>query len=254
MSWLEYVQTIEAYDVDVEAIRRHNDAIALFNENADRSAFLQNGYDPDLVNEFCYYPIEEWGTLIQWATNEYNDEGAYKSRLLRASLIMAGLDPDVVEYVQNPTASNVLHDGETLMGIYQHWSRENGVNYPFEQVRFGFNSFSGAITIMPPEQDVVVQDTVEAVDDESNWIPMGEETSGGANDFSHLFTPNFEGITDEHEDYMARRREEEEKELEIQMMEMAYREEEERLQRMEEEWQAQQVLFQQIHGDHYDEY
>lgn len=253
MSWIEYVQTIEAYDVDVEAVNKYNESCALANNNAGRTEFLQRGYDPDCVNEFCYYPIEEWGTLIQWATNEYDDEGAYKVRLLRASLILAGLDPDVVDYVQNPTSSNVIHEGQILMDIYKHWSKENGVNYSFEQVRFGFNSFSGAITIMPPEQNVILQNNLESADDESNWIPMDDETSEEADDFSHLFTPSFEGITNEHEDYLERKRAEEAKEQEIQMMEMAYNEEQERLQRLEEEWQQQQVLFQQIHGDHYDD-
>lgn len=37
------------------------------------------------------------------------------------------------------------------------------------------------------------------------------------------------------------------------MMQEAYDQEQERLQRMEEEWHAQQELFQQIHGDHYDD-
>ena len=46
---------------------------------------------------------------------------------------------------------------------------------------------------------------------------------------------------------------EEAKEREIQMMQMAYNEEQERLQRLEEEWQQQQVIFQEIHGDHYDD-
>ena len=31
MSWIEYVQTIEAYDVDVEAVNKYNESCALAN-------------------------------------------------------------------------------------------------------------------------------------------------------------------------------------------------------------------------------
>ena len=57
-------------------------------------------------------------------------------------------------------------------------------------------------------------------------------------------------VTEEsYEEYQARKQAEEE---EMIMMQEAYDQEQERLQRMEEEWQQQQVLFQQLHGDHYD--
>lgn len=65
---------------------------------------------------------------------------------------------------------------------------------------------------------------------------------------SNSFTGSY--VTEEsYEEYQARKQAEEE---EMIMMQEAYDQEEERLQKLEEEWQAQQVLFQEIHGDHYD--
>ena len=57
-------------------------------------------------------------------------------------------------------------------------------------------------------------------------------------------------MNESYAEYQARKKAEEE---EIEMMEVAYNEEQERLQRLEEEWQAQQqILFQELHGEHYD--
>ena len=57
-------------------------------------------------------------------------------------------------------------------------------------------------------------------------------------------------VTEEsYDEYQARKQAEEE---EMILMQEAYDQEEERLQRLEEEWQAHQALFQEIHGDHYD--
>lgn len=65
---------------------------------------------------------------------------------------------------------------------------------------------------------------------------------------SNIFAGSY--VTEEsYDEYQARKKAEEE---EMILMQEAYDQEEERLQRLEEEWQAHQALFQEIHGDHYD--
>ena len=247
MNWLEYVQTIEAYDVDVEAVEKYNESFTMYQNNAERAEFLQKGYDPDLINEFCYYPIEEWGNLIQWAINEYNDEVEYKGRLLRASLIMTGLDPEVVGYVQNPYSSNVLHDGQTLMDVYHLYNREHGTTYPFEYMKFGFNSFSGAINVIPPDYNEIPQDNMESSNDESNWIPMDAEETAEPFDLSHLFEPNFDEVEGQYEKFRREKEEREQREME-EMMELQ-RQEEERRQQQEWEEAQQRAMNIMIYGN-----
>ena len=60
----------------------------MVNSDAEREVFVKKGLDPDFMNEFCFYPIEHWDRLIQWAKNYYAEQEApnYRDRLKRATL------------------------------------------------------------------------------------------------------------------------------------------------------------------------
>ena len=74
MKWEELIQRIALDDEDREAYGRYQAWVQQQQFKTDRNLYIENWYDPDIVNEFCYYPVSSWDKLIQWAKEYYGEE------------------------------------------------------------------------------------------------------------------------------------------------------------------------------------
>lgn len=192
MKWEELIQRIALDDEDREAYGRYQAWVQQQQFKTDRNLYIENWYDPDIVNEFCYYPVSSWDKLIQWAKEYYGEEEgySYEERMIRASMILVGIDPEVARFVGNPEESNMIYSGRYLLEQHEIWARNMGANASnFSDTQFRFNSFTNTISLRNPAlafrpstnpvQQVAspiqapVQETF--VDDESEWLPMDDE-------------------------------------------------------------------------------
>lgn len=190
MSWIEWIENVNCDEIDREAKERHQLYMELCRINASRKDFIENELDPDGINEFCYYPEDCWDRLIKWAKELYGDEKEpYTNRMLRAGLIFAEIDPDIV--VNKEYCRNLDFSGAFFMDLYNHWSQCNEGNVPaFEDTHFLINGINGLITISGPSEEEhtdsnddfffseaknVEKESKEVLyDDESEWLDMEE--------------------------------------------------------------------------------
>lgn len=165
MGWKEFLGPREKDEYDNQAIGIYNDWVQTINSDAEREVFVKKGLDPDFMNEFCFYSIEHWDRLIQWAKNYYAEQEApnYRDRLKRATLLRIGVDPEFMESVNDPCYPNVWMQGNALTGAYHEAVNEWMDNSPtFDEVSFGLNSFSNAIVIRN-DKDFEVQENARTM-------------------------------------------------------------------------------------------
>ena len=165
MGWKEFLGPREKDEYDNQAIGIYNDWVQMINSDAEREVFVKKGLDPDFMNEFCFYSIEHWDRLIQWAKNYYAEQEApnYRDRLKRATLLRIGVDPEFLESVNDPCYPNVWMQGNALTGAYHEAVNDWMDNSPtFDEVSFGLNSFSNAIVIRN-DKDFEVQENARTM-------------------------------------------------------------------------------------------
>ena len=165
MGWKEFLGPRGKDEYDNQAIEIYNDWVHMINSDAEREVFVKKGLDPDFMNEFCFYPIEHWDRLIQWAKNYYAEQEApnYRDRLKRATLLRIGVDPEFMESVNDPCYPNVWMQGNALTGAYHEAVNDWMDNSPtFDEVSFGLNSFSNAIVIRN-DKDFEVQENARTM-------------------------------------------------------------------------------------------
>lgn len=165
MGWKEFLGPREKDEYDNQAIGIYNDWVQMINSDAEREVFVKKGLDPDFMNEFCFYSIEHWDRLIQWAKNYYAEQEApdYRDRLKRATLLRIGVDPEFMESVNDPCYPNVWMQGNALTGAYHEAVNDWMDNSPtFDEVSFGLNSFSNAIVIRN-DKDFEVQENARTM-------------------------------------------------------------------------------------------
>lgn len=165
MGWKEFLGPRGKDEYDNQAIEIYNDWVYMINSDVEREVFVKKGLDPDFMNEFCFYPIEHWDRLIQWAKNYYAEQEApnYRDRLKRATLLRIGVDPEFMESVNDPCYPNVWMQGNALTGAYHEAVNDWMDNSPtFDEVSFGLNSFSNAIVIRN-DKDFEVQENARTM-------------------------------------------------------------------------------------------
>lgn len=175
MTWREWMQQgVEMDEVDREAVRRAVQWQRYTASKAPRETFLDANMDPDMENEFCYYPIAAWDRLISFGWKNYQkvDGIDFAGRLTRAVLIKkVGVDPQEIGDVMN--RSNELQErvfatitGGMMLELYQKMAaarRQAGVDTPpFEQVTFFVFQNAENMMVSPtrtldfmPEEDYV---------------------------------------------------------------------------------------------------
>lgn len=149
MNWSNLMKTLKKDDLDKQAIVKHNEWVTLRINNAPREEIVSQGYDPDILNEFCFYPVNEWDRLIKWAKEYYGEEeDPFDLRILRAGLLLCGIDPELTAFIEDPCLPNTWSEGKFLMDAYNHAAYQWQDNAPrFDEVSFGVNSFSGVTTV-----------------------------------------------------------------------------------------------------------
>ena len=111
MNWRELMDTdIDRDEVDEKALECFNEWVQLWENEAPREEFIKKSLDPDMINEFCYYPIEYWGRLIEWA-KEHDEmmDMPYEYRIVRASYLMTKVDPDILASFVSIIASTSVY-------------------------------------------------------------------------------------------------------------------------------------------------
>lgn len=100
MNWRELIDTdIELDEVDNRAIHNFNEWAGMYENGVTREDFIRKSYDPDILNEFCYYPMEHWGRLIEWAKDFYDKEDiSYQYRMIRAAYLLTHVDPSMIQF------------------------------------------------------------------------------------------------------------------------------------------------------------
>ena len=67
MSWLDFMDTQERDEYDEKALEKYREWNTMACNDVVREVFIGKRYDPDMLNEFCFYPMEMWDRLIQWS-------------------------------------------------------------------------------------------------------------------------------------------------------------------------------------------
>jgi len=112
MSWYEEItKKVNLTEDDSSALKKHDMWQELVNKEASVEEFIQQMVDPDIDNEFCYYNIEDWDKLIRRAKEDPTDseQMAFKFRLLRASLVCLGIDPETAG-INNKPEMNITEE------------------------------------------------------------------------------------------------------------------------------------------------
>lgn len=105
MEWSEYIKKANWDEADERAVELHKEYVKLWNdETVPRLDMIKQGFDPEVENEFCLYPIDKWDRLINWAKTFYSDEEiSFAEKMNRAVLLKYRIDPAGIECVDNET-------------------------------------------------------------------------------------------------------------------------------------------------------
>lgn len=99
MEWSEYIRNANRDEADECAVDSYNEYVKLMNdETVPRLDIINQGFDPEVVNEFCFYPIDKWDRLIYWSKTFYSDEEvSFVEKMNRAVLLKYRIDPAGIE-------------------------------------------------------------------------------------------------------------------------------------------------------------
>lgn len=112
MEWSEYIRNANRDEADECAVDSYNEYVKLMNdETVLRLDIINQGFDPEVVNEFCFYPIDKWDRLIYWAKTFYSDEEiSFAEKINRATLLKYRIDPAEIECVDGETFTKRQQD------------------------------------------------------------------------------------------------------------------------------------------------
>lgn len=111
MEWSEYIKKANWDEADERAVELHKEYVKLWNdETVPRLDMIKQGFDPEVINEFCLYPIDKWDRLINWAKTFYSDEEiSFAEKMNRAVLLKYRIDPAGIG-VDNETTEKRYQD------------------------------------------------------------------------------------------------------------------------------------------------
>ena len=71
MNWRERMDVhVDKDAIDEKALEKFAEWVSMSEGDFTREDCIRKGYDPEILNEFCFYPFKYWGRLIEWATEE----------------------------------------------------------------------------------------------------------------------------------------------------------------------------------------
>ena len=117
MTWRERMDVhVDRDEIDEKAIENFKEWVSMAEGDFTREDCIRKGYDPDLLNEFCFYPLRHWGRLIEWATEEPDEfEPSYQFKMIRASYILSKVDPSIVQFANREEELNPNHEGPSFV-------------------------------------------------------------------------------------------------------------------------------------------
>ena len=102
--------------IDEKALEKFNEWVSMAEGDFTREDCIRKGYDPEILNEFCFYPIQYWGRLIEWATEEEDPyEPSYQFKIIRASYILSKVDPSIIQFVNHEGDLDPNHQGPSFV-------------------------------------------------------------------------------------------------------------------------------------------
>ena len=117
MTWRERMDVhVDKDAIDEQALEKFNEWVSMAEGDFTREDCIRKGYDPELLNEFCFYPLKYWGRLIEWATEEEEDpyEPSYQFKMIRASYILTQVDPSIVQFANRKEDLDPNHQGPSF--------------------------------------------------------------------------------------------------------------------------------------------
>lgn len=117
MNWRERMDSGITLDaVDEKALEKFNEWVEMAQGDFTRDDCIRKGYDPEILNEFCFYPMKYWGRLIEWASKEPDEyEPSYQFKIIRASYILTKVDPSIVQLVNRENQLDPNHEGPSFV-------------------------------------------------------------------------------------------------------------------------------------------
>lgn len=149
MNWLDIMEKQRRDEYDEQAMEKHREWESLANNHAERKEFVRKGYDPDMLNEFCFYPPELWGKLIQWfRLCASQEEEEMNKKIMRAGILNVRMDPDAMLGSEDPTEADVWIEGRFLLERFYQAAEEWQDREPaLDKVSFGLNLLSGGFLV-----------------------------------------------------------------------------------------------------------
>lgn len=117
MNWREFMSTNTDLDeIDHKALEKFNEWVSMAEGDFTREDCIRKGYDPDILNEYCFYPLKYWGRLIQWS-EDFDDEyePSYQYKMIRASYLLTKVDPSIIQFVQHENQLDPEHQGPSFV-------------------------------------------------------------------------------------------------------------------------------------------
>ena len=117
MTWRERMDVhVDKDAIDEKALEKFNEWVSMAEGDFTREDCIRKGYDPEILNEFCFYPIQYWGRLIEWATEEEDPyEPSYQFKIIRASYILSKVDPSIIQFVNHEGDLDPNHQGPSFV-------------------------------------------------------------------------------------------------------------------------------------------
>lgn len=122
MNWRERMDVhVDRDDIDEKALEKFNEWVSMAEGDFTREDCILKGYDPEILNEFCFYPLKYWGRLIEWATEEEEDpyEPSYQYKIIRASYLLTKVDPSIIQFTEHESRIDPNHNGPVFVKQYE---------------------------------------------------------------------------------------------------------------------------------------
>lgn len=117
MNWRELMDSdVELDAVDHKALEKFNEWVQMAEGNCTREDCIRKSYDPEMLNEFCFYPMKYWGRLIAWAEDFYDEyEPSYQFKMIRASYLLTKVDPSIIQFADHESMLNPEYEGPVFV-------------------------------------------------------------------------------------------------------------------------------------------
>lgn len=117
MNWRELMNTdVELDEIDNKALEKFNEWVSMAEGDFTREDCIRKSYDPEMLNEFCFYPMKYWGRLIQWAEDFYDEyEPSYQFKMIRASYLLTKVDPSMIQFAEHESMLDPNYQGPSFV-------------------------------------------------------------------------------------------------------------------------------------------